>query len=142
MWLDHRHILQSMILWREIMAQTPSQESLEKLSSQQVIWFCSVRANGRPHMVPIWFVWVSGFFYVSTDPKSVKSRNIRANPRVSLALEDGTHPLICEGAARPVPAPVSVEIKAAFNQKYEWDLDAEGQYNELIEVTPEKWLSW
>ena len=61
------------------MATTPSQESLDKLQSQQVIWFCSVRPDGRPHLVPIWFVWVGGWIYVSTDPKSVKSRNIRAN---------------------------------------------------------------
>jgi F420H(2)-dependent biliverdin reductase len=124
------------------MEQIPSQESLDKLRSQQVIWFCSVRSDGRPHLVPIWFVYVGGCLYVSTDPKSVKSRNIRANARVTLALEDGVHPVICEGIARLVAAPPSEEIKAAFNQKYEWDLDAESQYNELIQVTPEKWLAW
>ena len=59
---------------------------------------------------------------------------------MTLALEDGTHPLICEGTARLVAAPWTEEIKAAFNKKYEWDLDTESQYNEVIEVTPEKWL--
>ncbi len=76
------------------------------------------------------------------SPKSIKSGNIRANPRVTLALEDGTHPLICEGTARLVAAPWSEEIKAAFFQKYEWDLDKETQYNQVIEVMPEKWLAW
>ncbi|MBE0698166.1 MAG: pyridoxamine 5'-phosphate oxidase family protein [Anaerolineaceae bacterium] len=124
------------------MAPIPSQESLDKLNSQQVIWFSSVRPDGRPHLVPIWFIYLDGCIYVSTDPKSVKSRNIRANARVILALEDGSHPLICEGTARPVAAPLNEEIKAAFNQKYDWNLDTESQYNELIQVTPEKWLAW
>lgn len=124
------------------MASTPSQEALDKLQSEKVIWFGSVRPDGRPHLVPIWFVWTGGRIYVSTEPKSVKSGNIRANPRVTLALEDGTHPLICEGTARLVAAPWSEEIKAAFFQKYEWDLDKETQYNQVIEVVPEKWLAW
>ena len=124
------------------MAQTPAQEALEKLESQKVIWFSSVRPDGRPHLVPIWFVWIGRRIYVSTEPKSVKIRNIRANPRVTLALEDGSHPLICEGTARLVPAPWTEEIKAGFYQKYEWDLEKEAQYNQVIEVTPEKWLAW
>lgn len=124
------------------MAASPSQEALERLENQQVIWFASVRPDGRPHLVPIWFVWSGGKIYVSTEPKSVKSGNVRANPRVTLALEDGTHPLICEGTARLVDEPWDAELKAAFFQKYEWNLDTEVQYNQVIEVTPEKWLAW
>jgi PPOX class probable F420-dependent enzyme len=124
------------------MAQSPSQEVLEKLQSHQVIWFSSVRPDGRPHLAPIWFVWHAEKIFVSTDPKSVKSKNIRANPRVTLALEDGAHPVICEGIAHVVPGPWEAELKAAFLQKYEWNLDEEQQYNEMIEVVPEKWLFW
>ncbi len=124
------------------MAQSPSQADVEKLQSQQVIWFSSIRPDGRPHLVPIWFVWHAERIYVSTDPKSVKSKNIRANPRVTLALEDGAHPVICAGTAQAVAAPCAEDLKAVFFQKYEWDLDKEQQYNELIEVVPAKWLSW
>ena len=114
----------------------------EKLESQQVIWFGSVRPDGSPHLAPIWFVWHAGCIYVGTDPKSVKSRNIRGNPRVVLALEDGNHPVICEGTARTIPFPLPAPLVDAFFQKYEWDLNTEPQYNEVIEITPEKWLAW
>jgi len=124
------------------MAQTPSQQALEKLQKMQVIWFGSVRPDGRPHLAPIWFVWHAGRIYVSTDPKSVKSRNISGNRRVVLALEDGTNPVICEGTAYLLPPPWPEDLLAAFFQKYEWDLTKEEQYNQVIEVIPEKWLSW
>lgn len=124
------------------MAQSLNEDAVAKLENQQIIWFGSVRPDGRPHLVPIWFVWLADRIYVSTDPKSVKRSNILANPRVSLALEDGTHPVICEGIAQVIPPPWTNEIKAAFFKKYEWELDNEKQYNEVIEVTPERWLTW
>lgn len=124
------------------MAQPLNDEALAKLKSQKVIWFGSVRSDGRPHMAPIWFIWLAERIYVSTDPKSVKRKNIGGNPRVSLALEDGEHPVICEGTAKVIAPPWADEIKAAFFKKYDWDLDKEPQYNEVIEVTPERWLIW
>ena len=117
-------------------------EALSRLASEQNIWFSSVRLDGRPHLAPVWFVAHAGRIYIGTDPGSVKSRNVRANPRVTLALEEGTHPVICEGLARVVDPPWGDALLAAFFQKYEWDLNKENQYNQVIEVTPVKWLTW
>jgi F420H(2)-dependent biliverdin reductase len=119
-----------------------SPELEAKLANEQIIWFSSVRTDGRPHLAPIWFVFHAGRFYIGTDPKSVKSANIRSNPRVALALENGTNPVICEGQARPVALPWPDDLLAAFYQKYEWDLNKEDRYNDVIEITPEKWLTW
>lgn len=124
------------------MATKLSDEMITRLETQQNIWFGSVRPNGRPHLAPIWFVWHQDRFYVSTEPESVKSRNVRHNAQVILALEDGTHPVICEGQAQLLEPPWPADLLAAFNQKYEWDLTTETQYNQVIEVTPVKWLGW
>lgn len=124
------------------MTNLRSPEALEKLSSQKVIWFTSVRPDGRPHLVPIWFVWLSGKLYIGTGPTSVKARNIRRNPQVALALEDGVHPVICEGQAVVLDPPLPDDLVQAFLQKYEWDLTQEDQYGLVIEVTPQKWLAW
>lgn len=124
------------------MTHTLSPEAIARLETQQNIWFTSVRADGRPHMAPVWFVWFEDKIYISTDPKSVKRRNIEQNPHVVLALEEGTHPLISEGAARAVPAPYPQPLLDAFFKKYEWDINSDAQYNFVIEINPEKWLSW
>ena len=124
------------------MAAALSSEIIEKLESRQNLWFSSVRPDGRPHLVPVWFVWFEGKIYISTEPKSVKSQNIRANPQVVVALEDGAKPVICEGTALPVERPWSEGLLGAFFRKYEWDLLKDEQYNDVIEVSPQRWLSW
>jgi len=122
------------------MQKTIPPETLSRLESQKNIWFGSVRPDGRPHLTPVWFVWLEQKFYFGIDPNSVKSRNIRHNPRVALALEDGTNPVIVEGVARLVELPLAESLLEAFYKKYEWDLRKEEQFNQWVEVTPLKWL--
>jgi hypothetical protein len=69
-------------------------------------------------------------------------RNIHQNPNVVVTLEDGAHPVICEGTARHVSSPLPDLIRAAFMEKYEWDLATETQYHYVVMVTPLKWLIW
>jgi nitroimidazol reductase NimA-like FMN-containing flavoprotein (pyridoxamine 5'-phosphate oxidase superfamily) len=122
------------------MSQPTSSEILTRLESQQNIWFCSVRPNGHPHLTPVWFVWHADKFFCGIDPHSVKSRNIHQNPHVVLALEDGTHPVICEGTVRVVAPPYSEDLLAVFFKKYEWNLLKEAQFNQVVEITPVRWL--
>jgi len=106
--------------------------SLDPVEARNV-WFATVRSDGRPHLVPIWFVVEDGRWYVCTSPHSVKARNLKANPSVALALEDGDHPYVVEGQAQPVAVTPSVAQK--FKTKYDWDITADSQYTQLIEVT-------
>ena len=124
------------------MGSTLPLEAIEKLEKQQTIWFGSVRPDGKPHLTPVWFVWHEGKIYIGIDPNSVKSRNLKQNPWVVLALEDGIHPVICEGMAAFIPLPLTRALAAAFLSKYEWDLAKEAHYNRVVEITPLKWLSW
>jgi PPOX class probable F420-dependent enzyme len=117
-------------------------EAATKLETEKNIWVASVRPDGRPHLAPVWFAWHAGKLYVCTDPASVKARNIVQNPRVVLALEDGLHPVICEGTAAAVPVPWPAQVAAIFRIKYDWDISSEAQYTQLLEVTPTKWLTW
>jgi F420H(2)-dependent biliverdin reductase len=119
-----------------------SPEMIARLESAQNIWISTVRPDHRPHLVPVWFVWHGGKILIGTDPNSVKINNIKHNPRVALALEDGAHPLICEGTARLVEQPWPADLVSVFFAKYEWDLHKEAQYHQVIEITPARWLSW
>ena len=113
-----------------------------RLVTAQNVWMATVRADGRPHLVPIWFVWLEGRFYLCTGKDSVKGRNLQANPQVVLSLEDGSKPLIAEGTATFHAPPYRPAIIAAFQEKYDWDMSHSEQYNVVVEVTVEKWLGW
>lgn len=113
-----------------------------RLLTEKNIWLATVRPDGRPHLIPIWFVWLNEKFYICTESKSVKIKNIQANPRVSVALENGTQPAIAEGTARILQQPYPVGLLAAFKDKYEWDVTTDASYNVMVEITPAKWLKW
>ncbi len=113
-----------------------------RLNNEPNIWLASVRADGRPHLVPIWFVLHEARLYLCTTPNSVKTRNITAHPRVALALEGGSSPVICEGHAQLLPPPWPSGVIEAFQTKYDWHITADAGYSTLIEVTPSKWLLW
>lgn len=119
-----------------------SPEALQRLETERNLWVASARPDGRPHLVPVWFAYQAERFHFCIQPESVKARNLRRNPRVVLALEGGSSPVICEGSAALLPSPPSQPILDLFQHKYEWDLRTESVYTLLVEVTPEKWLVW
>jgi PPOX class probable F420-dependent enzyme len=62
----------------------------------------TVREDGRPHVVPIWFVMDGDTLIFTTGENSVKARNIRRDARVALCVDDETPPyafITVEGTA-------------------------------------------
>ena len=60
---------------------------LERLEKEEYGFFITVRPDGRPHAVPVCFLYERDSILIFSVPDSVKVRNIRGNPRVCLALE-------------------------------------------------------
>lgn len=114
----------------------------QKLEIEKNIWIASVRPDGRPHLVPVWFAWYGGKLYLCIERWSIKGRNLVTNPQVSLALEDGSQPLIIEGRVEEVVRPWPAAVLAIFKHKYDWEIATDERYDQLVEVTPERWLSW
>jgi PPOX class probable F420-dependent enzyme len=62
----------------------------------------TVRADGRPHSAPVWFVLDGDEVVFSTGKESVKGRNLARDEHVSLCVDDGRPPfsfVILEGRA-------------------------------------------
>jgi PPOX class probable F420-dependent enzyme len=53
----------------------------------------TVRADGRPHVAPVWYVVDDdGTIVFNTGESTVKGRNLRRDPRVSLCVDDERPP--------------------------------------------------
>jgi PPOX class probable F420-dependent enzyme len=52
----------------------------------------TVRRDGRPHVVPIWFVLDGDDLVFNTGTTSVKAAAMRRDPRVSIAVDEATPP--------------------------------------------------
>lgn len=89
---------------------TPSWEPLrwswaaERLIGNRNFWVVTVSADGRPHALPVWGVWEDGDarFAFSCAPRARKARNLAANPRAVVMIEDTVECLSVEGRAAPV----------------------------------------
>ncbi len=52
----------------------------------------TVKTDGSPHVVPIWFDLDHGNIVFTTGGNSVKAKNMRRDPRVCLTVDDQTPP--------------------------------------------------
>jgi PPOX class probable F420-dependent enzyme len=52
----------------------------------------SVRTDGRPHTAPIWFDLEGDALVFTTGESTVKGRNMRRDPRVSLCIDEEEPP--------------------------------------------------
>ncbi len=65
--------------------------AMERLESDQVVWFTTVRKDGTPQPVPVWFLWTGEQFLIYSRPENQKLANIQQNERVALSFnsDDG-----------------------------------------------------
>jgi PPOX class probable F420-dependent enzyme len=58
--------------------------------AEKMVMQCATNGpQGRPHIVPLWFVSDGGELHGWTYAKSQKGRNLERDPRATLGLEDG-----------------------------------------------------
>lgn len=111
---------------------------VERVSSARNYWVATTRADGSPHLSPVWGVWQNDAFHFFTDPDSLKARNIRRNPRAVVHLESGDEVVIMEGTLESVAA--TPDIVSGYESKYGIPLgdEPEGLYRlNLVKV-----LAW
>ena len=52
----------------------------------------TVRKDGRPHVVPIWFTLDGADIVFMTDSRTIKYKNLQRDPRASLCVDDEHFP--------------------------------------------------
>lgn len=119
-------------------------EVIGRLERERNVWMCTLRRDGSPHLTPVWFVYRHGRWWVGSDQRSVKVRNVKADPRVSLALEGGAAPVVAEGRASLHHQDFPPELVAAFAAKYHgWDVTRAydpGGGRVMFEIPVDRWL--
>ena len=113
----------------------------------------TVRPDGRPHVAPVWFDIDGDSFVLTTGENTVKGRNMRRDPRVSLCIDDEEPPFrfaVIEGTAKlTAEDPDLLHWTTRIGGRYMGAERAEeyGQRNAvrgelLIRITPQKILAF
>ena len=111
----------------------------------------TVRPDGRPHVVPVWFHWDGEMFVVLTKPHAQKVRNLLSEPRamVSIGQPGGADATLLEVTGE-VEADGAATVAGHFAAKYHGPLEALGLtigrfveiYPSVIRLRPTRRLSW
>jgi PPOX class probable F420-dependent enzyme len=62
-----------------------------RLQSEEIAWLTTVRQDGQPQSVPVWFQWDGQTFLIYSQPGRQKLGNIAKNPRIDLNLNSNAH---------------------------------------------------
>jgi PPOX class probable F420-dependent enzyme len=125
----------------------------QRLREEPIIWFTTVRADGRPHTVPVWFLWDGETFLIFSQPGNLKIRNVQRNPHITLALDgtkQGGDVVTVEGEAELLGEPSRNMSVPGYGEKYASMIQAMGadlerlveDYSQPIRIKPTKFLSW
>jgi uncharacterized pyridoxamine 5'-phosphate oxidase family protein len=101
----------------------------ERLSDSRNYWVASTRPDGRPHLMPVWAVWMGDALYFSTARTSTKARNLFANPNCGISTEHGNEAVILEGSVvHEEDHSLLRSAWDAYKAKYDWSLDSESMF--------------
>lgn len=124
------------------------------IKSQKILRLATIDAQGNPHLVPVWYDYINGKFYIGTNTRTMKARNIKKNPRVSFCIDVGIKSpsifgIMGVGKARLILENKRVQLVAKkILLRYFKSLkikSAQQLLNDtdcIIEITPKKLANW
>lgn len=91
----------------------------QRLRDSHDYWLATAWPDGRPHVMPVWGLWIDGCLWFSSSRGSRKARNLRARQSCVITTDQAREPVIIEGHAElVVDATRLAEMLAAENRKY------------------------
>ena len=119
------------------------------LAAARNYWLCTTMPSGAPHAAPVRGVVADGTLYLYSERRTVKARNLAADPRVVVHLESGHNVVIVRGAAEDLGPPAQrPEVVAAPVAKYTGDGDqqylpnADPDFDVLYALRPQSAMMW
>jgi len=126
----------------------------EFLKEQKILRLATVGKNKDPHIVPVWYRYNGKKFYIGTNTKTVKVKNVKKNNQVSCCVDIGINApniygVLVKGNANLILESNKVKtIAKKILLRYFKSLDDESARTLLddtdciIEVIPEKFTVW
>lgn len=91
----------------------------EQLTATRHCWVATTWPDGRPHLSPVWCVWLDGCLWFSCGVASRKARNLDVDPRCTLSTDDPLNPVVVSGSAGFSASPSGTDrFVDALDDKY------------------------
>ena len=121
----------------------PWPRAAAQLAAARNYWIGTVRADGGPHAMPVWGIWLDEALLFSTGRASQKGRNLIRDARLVVHLESGDEVVIVEGVAEEVTDPGWLaRFAEAYDAKYHFKPDIHDPDNVTYAVRPQVAFGW
>ncbi|MCS7143068.1 MAG: pyridoxamine 5'-phosphate oxidase family protein [Aigarchaeota archaeon] len=126
---------------------TFNEKELDFIKRNEICRFATVDENGYPHLVPICYIYKNGAFYMVTDLRTRKLRNVERRNKVALVIDrykPNKAVMVVGDAQTLYSGPEFVEVSKMFFERFAWarnDPWGEGEAA-IIKVTPLRKVSW
>jgi nitroimidazol reductase NimA-like FMN-containing flavoprotein (pyridoxamine 5'-phosphate oxidase superfamily) len=95
--------------------------ALARIAGAETYLVATVSPAGRPHVVPVLGVWVSGALAFNTAVSARKARHLVNNSAVAVSVPGDGYDFTIEGTAEQITDPAALQAVAdAYPRKYEW----------------------
>ena len=94
------------------------------LAEQRTIRLATATQDGRPQVVPLWFVWLDRVVFMNSTLGNMSIRNLQRNPRATGSIDDGgpyeeLRGALVEGTVEfTTDDPRLDQVKQAWSEKY------------------------
>ena len=126
----------------------------EFLKDQKILRLATIGKNKTPHIAPVWYRYSGKKFYIGTNTKTQKAKNVKKNKRVSCCVDVGVNApniygVLIQGNANLILDNSKVKIIAKkILSRYFKTLENKSAKELLddtdciIEIIPEKFTVW
>ena len=128
---------------------TPEQIA-EFLQRPLVAVFVTLRANGSPHAIPIWYEFVGGAFLVFTSSRFQRVKNLERDSRAAITISTHDEPYMYVSAEGPVAITTEGVDETGLSIARRYIGERAEQFLEnvldensvVLRLTPERILTW
>lgn len=90
----------------------------QRMTAARDYWVSTTSPSGGVHTVPLWGLWMDDFCCFTGGSTTRWSRNLAANPSVSVHLDDANNAVILEGEAHRLTTDGDPDLLARIAQGY------------------------
>ena len=126
----------------------------EFLKSQKVLRLATIGKNKTPHITPVWYRYVGKKFYIGTNAKTQKAKNVKKNNKVSFCVDIGINApnifgvmgqgkadlILDKSKVKTIAKKILLQYFKTLENKSAKELLEDTDC--IIEITPEKFSIW
>ncbi len=126
----------------------------EFLKSQKVLRLATIGKNKTPHIAPVWYRYVGKKFYIGTNSKTQKAKNVKKNNKVSFCVDIGINApnifgvmgqgeanlILDKSKVKTIAKKILLQYFKTLENKSAKELLEDTDC--IIEITPEKFSIW